>query len=123
MRPQILMGLLSEKTGQTRITPLLYGDGFSRDWTLGCQSSLFVDFVFVSRFSWTMAALIPICFLDFLDLGKDIFYVALSRHCGITFQQLSRAAPEDQRKLADLSCFPSILSELKVIKQKHIYRR
>lgn len=100
LRLQILMGLLREKTGRARTTPPLYSDGFSRDWTLACQSSLFVDFVFVSWFSWTMAAPIPICFLDFSDFGKGIFYAALSRHCRVTFQQLSRASPDvqDQRK-------------------------
>lgn len=47
LRLQILMGLLREKTGRARITPPLYNNGFSRDWTLACQSSLFVDFVVV----------------------------------------------------------------------------
>lgn len=34
LRAWILMGFLSEKTGHARITPLLYHNGFSSDWTL-----------------------------------------------------------------------------------------
>lgn len=40
LRPDILMGFLSEKTGWSRITPPLCSDGFSRDWTLACWSSV-----------------------------------------------------------------------------------
>lgn len=34
LRAWILMGFLSEKTGHARITPPLYHNGFSSDWTL-----------------------------------------------------------------------------------------
>lgn len=101
LRPDILMGFLSEKTGWSRITPPLRSDGFSRDWTLACRSSVcgFYVVVFLDN------GCSDLCLLSgFLGFGKDIFHVALSRHCGITFQQLSRAVPDlqDQQKLSSI---------------------
>ena len=40
LRAWILMGFLSEKTGPARITPPLYCDGFSSDWTLVYSKAL-----------------------------------------------------------------------------------
>lgn len=108
LRTQILTGFLSEKAGRARITPPLYSDGFSRTGRLDvCGVSVCVV-VFLDN-----GCSDPHLLSGFLGFGKDIFHVALSRHCGITFQRLSRASPDvqDQRKLSDLSCFPSILSQ------------
>lgn len=45
LRAWILMRFLSEKTGTVRITPPLYCNGFSSDWTLVFSKalSLFLD--------------------------------------------------------------------------------
>lgn len=40
LRAWILMGFLSEKTGSARITPPLYCNGFSSDWTLAYSKAL-----------------------------------------------------------------------------------
>lgn len=40
LRAWILMGFLSEKTGLARITPTLYCNGFSSDWTLVYSKAL-----------------------------------------------------------------------------------
>lgn len=79
LRPQILMGLLSEKTGWAWITPPLYNDGFSRDWTLGCQSSVCGFCVCVVVFLDNGCS-DPHLLSGFLGFGKGVFYVALRNY-------------------------------------------
>lgn len=114
LRPQILTGLLSEKTGPARIAPPLYADGFSRDLDTWMSELPVCGFC--------------VCLVVFLDNGcsdpPSAFWISgiWKRHilCGSKAAQrdnfsavVQRASTDvqDRRNLLGLSCFPSVLSQ------------
>lgn len=79
LRAWILMGFLSEKTGHARITPPLYHNGFSSDWTLTqCLGEgghlglyLYCQHFFLDNASTKAQVQRSVCFLDLSNLAES----------------------------------------------------